>query len=85
MKVKELINQLKRYDPEKEVYFMKERPNDDIIQADEIHEIEQRILTRNDFESSEFTAIILLHELPYNPYLLSGNELKETEDKRKLV
>jgi len=64
MTVLELINALSIYDTSKEVLFMRERNNDDITYADEIHKVQQRTLIRNDFESSEFTAVILLHKIP---------------------
>jgi len=63
MKVKKLIKELSKYDGNKEVVFMKEHKNDDITYADEIHEVEQRTLTRNDYEDSEFVAVVLVHEI----------------------
>ena len=61
MKVKKLITELSKYDKQKEVYFMKEHPDDDITDADKIHKVQQRTLTNNDYEDSEFVAVILLH------------------------
>ena len=63
MKVKQLIKELSKYDKNKEVFFMEEHPDDDITIADEIHKVEQRTLTRDEFEISEFVAVILLHEV----------------------
>ena len=63
MKVKELIKKLSKYDGQKEVFFMKEHTNDDLTYADEVHKVQQRTLTRNDYEDSEFAAVVLLHEI----------------------
>jgi len=63
MKVKRLIKELSKYDPDKQVFIMKEKSTDDITYADEIHAVQQRTLARDDFEYTEFTAVVLLHKL----------------------
>ena len=61
MKVSELINQLKQYDPERDVVIMRERGDDDITCADSIDKVQQRTLSRDDFEYTESLAVVLLH------------------------
>jgi len=63
MKVGKLIAELSKHDKQKEVFFMKEHKNDDLTYADEVHKVQQRTLTRNDFEDSEFVAVVLLHKI----------------------
>ena len=63
MKVKELIAELSQYDEEKEVVVMREHEDDDITYAEDVHEVQQKTLNRNDFEDSEFVAIVLLHKI----------------------
>jgi len=63
MKVGKLIAELSKYDKQKEVLFMKEHKNDDLTHADEVHKVQQKTLIRNDFEDSEFVAVVLLHKI----------------------
>ena len=63
MKIGELINELEKYDPEKEVLFMRECENDDITHADSIDEVQQRTLARDHFEFIEFPAVVLIHKI----------------------
>lgn len=59
MKVKKLIKKLSEFNPDLEVMIMKEKKNDDISHAYKIKSIARRILDRNDFENSEFPAIVI--------------------------
>jgi hypothetical protein len=63
MKVKELIKKLSEYDDNKEVYFMKYKNRDDDIDAFDIHKVEQTTLIQDDFEYTEFVAVVLLHKI----------------------
>ena len=63
MKVKELINELKKYDLEKPVCYMSEsqKRDEDITYAYDIHRVEQRALTQDDFEMRDDIFVILLN------------------------
>jgi hypothetical protein len=63
MTVSELTNELKKYDPEREVLVMRERGDEDITYADSIDEVQQRTLARDYFEYTEFPAVVLLHKI----------------------
>ena len=63
MKVKEVIKKLKKYDKEKDVYFMSEssKADEDITLAHKIHGIDQRTIIHDHYEMEEITVVILLN------------------------
>ena len=61
MTVGKLIKELSKYDRRKPVLFMKERRNDDITFAEELHKVEQKVLSKDYYEYEEFVAVVILN------------------------